>query len=351
MKVLIRKSVLIWMFCLFYTIGNGQSLFPFKSEGLWGYIDTNGTVIIPPTYPMAGFFYEGLAYAQLGDALGFIDVSGKEVIQPKYPAAYNFNEGFASVMDMEEWGIINTKGEMVIKPKLKHPVQFHNGLARFNMITGVTSSYGFINIKGDTVIKPIFDKTGEFSEGLCLASKGGFKYGYIDTTGKWVVQPIYTMETSIKVNGEFDYSDKNFSGGFAAVCKDEKYGVIDKNGNLVIGFKYGYIGKFSEGVAPAKKDSLYGYIDIKENWVIKPKYNDAESFHNGLAAVAKGPFLEEKWGFIDHNGKVVIPLTIFANYTFTEPMRFWNGAVPCYIEKGVYGYINRQGKIIWRMDE
>ncbi len=349
--MVLSKSLLIWLFCLFYGIGNAQSLFPFKSEGLWGYIDTNGTVIIPPTYPMAGFFYEGLAYTQLGDALGFIDVTGKEVIKSKYSAAFNFNEGFASVVELEDWGIINTKGEMVIEPKFKHPVQFHNGLARFNLNNGFTSNYGFINTEGDTVIKPVFDKTGEFSEGLCLASKGGFNYGYIDTSGKWIVEPIYTMETSIKVNGEFDYSNKDFSGGYAAVFKDEKYGVIDKTGNLVIGFKYGYIGKFSEGVAPAKKDSLFGYIDIKENWVIKPKYNGAESFHNGLAAVSKGPFLEEKWGFIDHTGKLVIPLIIFANYSFNEPLRFEEGAVPCYIENGVFGYINRQGKVIWRMEE
>ena len=348
--MIIRPSIYAFLLCLFNTFGSAQSLFPFEQEGLWGYIDSNGTVIIPPTFPMAGFFYEGKAYAQIGNGFGYIDVTGKEVIPSKYPAAFNFNDGYASVLDIENWCIINATGEMVIPPIFKHPVQFHNGLARFNMNIGSSSFYGFINTKGDTAIEAQFDKAGEFSEGLCLASKGGYKYGYIDTIGRWVIEPKYTMENSMKVNGDYDYSDKNFSGGYAAVMKDEKYGVIDKTGKLVIGFKYGYIGQFSEGLAPAKKDSLFGYIDINENWVIKPKYNGAESFHNGLAAVSKGSFLEEKWGFIDRTGKVSIPLTIYANHSFTEPMRFLNGAVPCFIEKGVFGYLNRQGQVIWKKE-
>lgn len=326
-----------------------QSLFPFKKGEVWGYIDSTGKEIIAPQFPMAGFFYEGLAYVQIGEALGYIDFTGKEVIKAQYPAAYNFNEGFASVMEDEDWGSINAKGEMVIEPIYASPFMFHNGLARFKQERGLFSTYGFFDTKGDTVIYPQFEKVGEFSEGLCMASKDGYKYGYINTKGEWVIEPIFEIGASMKIGGEYDFSDKNFSGGYVAVQKDNKYGVMDKTGKIVLDYKFAFIGKFSEGLAPAKMDSLYGYIDSKGKWIIKPQFNGAEKFTHGLAAVSKGPFMEELWGFIDRNGKEIIPLTIYGYYSYMESMKFWEGAVPCYVEKDVFGYINREGKVIWKM--
>ena len=47
------------------------------------------------------------------------------------------------------------------------------------------------------------------------------KYGYIDKSGKVVIEP------------QFDYV-RDFSEGLAVVEKDGKWGVIDKNGKVVI---------------------------------------------------------------------------------------------------------------------
>ena len=328
-----------------------QGLFPFKKGDLWGYIDSTGKEVISPQFPMAGFFYEEFAYAQFGEALGYIDITGKEVIKAKYPAVYNFHEGFAGVMEDEDWGVINTNGEMVIEPMYAAPLVFHNGLARFKQERGLFSTYGFVNTQGDTVIYPEFEKVSEFSDGLCMASKDGYKYGYINIKGEWAIEPNFAIGAAMKINGEYDFSDKDFSGGYAAVLLEDKYGLMDKTGKIALDFKFAFIGKFSEGLAPAKMDSLYGYINPKGNWIIKPKYNGAEMFSHGLAAVSKGPFLDELWGFIDHTGKEVIPLTIVGNYTYLVPMKFWDGVVACYVEKDVYGYINRLGKVIWKMDK
>lgn len=344
MKKLTICFLLVGATCFSY----GQ--FPFIKDGVWGYMDSTGKEIIPPQFKQAGFFYEGLAYVQIGEALGYIDATGKEVIKAQYPAAYNFNEGYASVMEDEDWGMVNTKGEMVVEASYASPLMFHNGLARFKQERGLFSTYGFIGTNGDTLIYPVFEKASEFSDGLCMASKDGYTYGYINTKGEWVIEPTFEIGASIKMGGEYDFSDKNFSGGYVAVSKDNKYGVMDKTGKLVLDYSLAFIGKFSEGLAPAKKDSLFGYIDIKGNWIVNPKYNGAEAFNSGLAAVSKGPFLEEKWGFINHKGQEVIPLTIYANYTFMAPMKFWDGLVPCYIEKNVFGYMDRTGKVVWKMN-
>ena len=326
-----------------------QSIFPFKKSDLWGYIDSTGKEVIPPQYPLAGFFYDGLAYAQIGDALGYIDEKGNEVIKSKYPAAYNFNEGYASVMEDEDWGVIDKTGNMVIEPKFAGPVMFHNGLARFKLDRSLFSTYGFVNTKGDTVISPTYEKAGEFSNGMCMVSGDGYRYGYMNEKGIKVIPEQFEIGATFKVNGEYDFSDKEFSNGYVVVEKDGKFGLMDKAGKMVLPYKFQALGKYSEGLLPAKKDSLFGFIDLTGNWVIKPAYKSAEAFHHGLAAVSKGPFLEEKWGFINRQGKIIIPLTIYANYSFNKPMEFWNGVVACYVEKDVFGYINREGRVIWKM--
>ena len=43
------------------------------------------------------------------------------------------------------------------------------------------------------------------------------------------------------------------------------------------------------------------------------------------------------------------PLTIYGNYTFTQPLKFWEGVVACLIEKDVFGYINRNGEVVWKI--
>lgn len=327
-----------------------QALFPYRSEGLWGYLDSTGKIVIEPQFEMCGFFTEGLAYAQVGDALGYIDESGQLVIPADYPAATNFHEGYASVMIDEDWMVINKQGEIMMEQYFANPVTFNDGLARFKLEMGLRSKYGFINPFGDTVIYPSFEMVSDFSEGLCMASEDGQTYGYINTNGEWVIKPEFEMGILMKINGEYDFADKNFSNGYVAVQKDEKYGLMDKTGKLVLDYTHEFIGKYAEGLAPAKKGDKWGYIDLSGKWVIKPTYSGAEKFNNGLAAVSKGPLFESEWGFINKEGKVVIPINIAGYFSMETPMIFWDGVVPCYIEPGVFGYINRKGEVMWKME-
>ena len=67
------------------------------------------------------------------------------------------------------------------------------------------------------------------------------KYGFIDKSGKVVIEP------------QFDDAGA-FSEGFACVEKDDKWGFIDKNGKVVVEPQFDYAREFSEGFAQVKKD-------------------------------------------------------------------------------------------------
>jgi hypothetical protein len=70
------------------------------------------------------------------------------------------------------------------------------------------------------VIEPRFQHVGLFSEGLAYAALQGKKandmrYGFIDTTGKWVIEPQFQRA-------------ENFSDGRAAVLFPSPYRWLDE---------------------------------------------------------------------------------------------------------------------------
>jgi WG containing repeat len=139
-------------------------------------------------------------------------------------------------------------------------------------------------------------------------------------------------------------------------------GYINQAGNVVIEPKFiPFVGDFSEGLAPVPVKDKWGFIDLNGQIRIPPKYdydifgkspnnvhsNKPEiksiffSFSEGLSGV----LLNDKWGFIDRNGKLVIP------YQFDEIQNF-SGGVAMVKVGNLFGVINREGKwIISPIDE
>lgn len=88
---------------------------------------------------------------------------------------------------------------------------------------------------------------------------------------------------------------------------DFKYGYMDKEGNLIIPYKYDRAYDFSEGLAMVystkNKIDFYGYVEEKGGEVILLQYEFGESFSQGLALVRQN----RKFGFIDKKGDIIIP--------------------------------------------
>lgn len=105
-----------------------------------------------------------------------------------------------------------------------------------------------------------------------------------------------------------------FCEGFSAVKKEEKWGFIDKTGQVVIPCEYEHVGSFREGLAVVEKTGTFGFIDKKGQIAIPFQYNHALSFVEGMSAVKVG----EHYGFIDKTGRIAIPIHYHAAWHFSE---------------------------------
>lgn len=81
------------------------------------------------------------------------------------------------------------------------------------------------------VINPQFDYAGEFSEGLAMV-KVGDKWGYIDKTGEMVINPQFDCPPHFNADANADAVE--FSEGLAPIKISDKWGYTDKTGEMVI---------------------------------------------------------------------------------------------------------------------
>jgi hypothetical protein len=155
------------------------------------------------------------------DKTGFRDLDGNIVIKAIYDSAEMFSEEHSAVEINGKWGLINEKGDYIIKLKYDRLGDLKNSLLSFRDGDKV----GFLNINEEIIIKPEFYWADEFSEGLCVVStdfrsKEPRKYGYIDTTGKLVVDYIY--DDALK-----------FENGKGIIRLNKYWGAIDKTGKII----------------------------------------------------------------------------------------------------------------------
>lgn len=137
---------------LHYATGEPGELIPFRKNGLAGYLNAKGEVVIEPQFPFAAAFSEGLALACKDKLLGYINKRGEWAIPPRFEYAGDFSEGLAGVSLGEKgWGFIDRTGNVVIAAKFVWVYEgFRHGLAE----VAIDGKSAYINKQGERVAPP-----------------------------------------------------------------------------------------------------------------------------------------------------------------------------------------------------
>ena len=287
---------------------------------------------------------------RLNGKAGYVDREGRLIIKPRFMRAWEFSGDLAPVQlsNKPEFGYVNKQGDFAIGPWHGTASVFSEGLGR---ISRSTEGQGFIDRTGKTIIQPKFAFAGSFSDGLaqviledCVPKVDCGLIGFIDKSGNLVVRPQFRAAN-------------DFHEGRAAVKRgSDEWTFIDKTGAEITKQRFKADLKhslvvttdFSEGLAGVKVGGKWGFIDTKGEMVISPQFDEAGKFSEGLAAV----FSQCRWGYIDKTGAFVIkPQFKFAlefseGLAVVDPHPANEGPCPPGKSHGKLGYINRSGKLV-----
>lgn len=97
-----------------------KPVYSFQKNRLYGFINNNGKIVIPPKYEWAGDFSDGMTAVKINGKYGFIDESGEFVIQPVYELGEMFREGLAPVKKDGKFGFIDKSGRFIVPAQFEY---------------------------------------------------------------------------------------------------------------------------------------------------------------------------------------------------------------------------------------
>ena len=303
-------------------INSDSSRILFKREK-YGFMDRYLHITIPTQYDFAYEFWgKNHTAIKTGEKWYLIDRQGKiiskdsyEYLSPRASLYIAQKDGFYGVIDSEEQLIAPFEYSRITE-------------SEYSLIAKRNGLFGLIGKNGEILTSFEFDSLRYIDKSWFAYEKDGLRGIYDANTGKKILEGhfmtltrigngyIYHIDGTKKeliastgevlVSGTFgDITDlgQGFFGlrkGNEAYYLGSTYTIYDANENKMVPGEYADIGIYNENMFPVSNGRKYGFIDKQGQMLIPFKYDYALGFKNGRAKVLKWPI----YFYIDHMGKI-----------------------------------------------
>lgn len=242
-------------------------------------------------------YSSGLCAVMEDDLWGYVDLDGELTIKPEFLWAGVFTtDEIAPIESVDgEYYYISTNGnKKVVAQNIENCVDL--GASIENILPASDNGdYSYYNRDFEKVIEQSYTYASAMNGGIAAVNENGNWY-LIDGEGNKLTKAYDSIVTDDK---GIAYRNER-----AFVKNANKVSMIDSQGNLIGAQTYEDAKLFfqTDAFAAVKIGEKWGFVDKNGEIVIEPEYTDARSFSNGYAAVEKNG----QWGFIDTDGKLVI---------------------------------------------
>ena len=326
-----KLQIMRWLLLIFILLSQsflrvrGQdSIYPYIEEGKIGFKDFRDSVVVSPKYDYYEPFLQSSNFTIIGlgeyerlnfndsermvkfkGKFGIIDSAGIEVVPPTLDMIFQtfqnytlagIGKGYLVFNNWPEGKEVSFKGKMgVIKHDGNVIVPFdYNEIRRINS-EAIPYWLAFddqhrVTLYRDSTrlgLREDVLEISDFSEGRARIQVDS-KYGFIDTSGAVLVQPIYDQA-------------KDYHSGRAFTKKEDQYLWLDLDGKEMEDFDqiiFDEIGTFSEGYSRVKIFNDYGFIYPDSSFFIFPRFSEATPFFNQLSSVSNS----EQFGYVFTDG-------------------------------------------------
>lgn len=290
-----------------------------SKNGKYGVIKNNKVLI--------NYAYQGIEYdnnnsifeIEKNDKYGIIDYTGKTIVPIEYIGIEIDEFYIQAYKDDEEKVIYNMSGERITDLKYASILKTQN--ENYQITINEQGLYGIINAQNEELLENKYNYIEYLFEDYFIASKENGKLGVINS------------KEEVKVELKYDVLQKidNTNVIEAKILKEKASDLYSVNMELVYSVKDGFIHKEDEylkiyseehdkyldfngkiletkevftnnNLLASKKDNKWGFVDRSGNVVIEYKYDKVTEFNQyGYAGIRSN----NKWGVIDSKGNVV----------------------------------------------
>lgn len=272
-----------------------SSLFEIEKSEKYGIIDYNGRIIIPIEY--TGIEIKGIyiyAYTDTEEMIVY-NMQGERVRDLKYASITKTqNENYQITINEDGfYGIINGKNEELVENKYSYIEYLFDD---YFIVANEQGKLGVINIGKEEKIQLKYDVVQRINDAKVIEAKllsdqktdiynsnlelvYSIKNAIIYKEDKYL--KIYTKEEDkyLDFNGnEIETKEVFKNNALIANKKDNKWGFIDRDGDIVVEHTYDKVTEFNEyGYAGISLNDKWGVIDSKGNIVKEPSYENIET--------------------------------------------------------------------------
>lgn len=333
--------------------GEDEIVIVLKSMEHFGVVSRiDGHEILPCTYENIRHCENGLYVIEKNDLEGVIDSRGRTIIEPKFSFITSFSEGYAVARDIDNneflidslGNVINCPTKFSISSLSSNGQYYTQGLMCFQE----GGKWGVLDESGIELVAAEFNELYQCNNGWIILGDE-----------RWKSDPKYI---ACDKNGHVYKSDDEpmIFGRFLAVSKNDKYGVIDQNGKIILPYEYdnidksySYRGIIEEKYLYAQKGDVHEVYDKTCSLLLSLECPEGLSFggyRDGIAVIRD----EESnyYGYINDKGEVLAGClydsssleNMYLN-SFTETDLISDGyALLCIGDR--CGFVNKDSKIV-----
>lgn len=300
-----------------------MKLYPIISNSKYGFMNSQGKLIVPALYNEVGPFQEGLAVVSKEDLFGIIDKKNQVVVDFQFDEILEFVNNRAIVRKERKYGVIDRLGKLIF------PLDFDdislNDSGVYHAVKDEKNSLYDLNFQVLAYVDGVVEQS--FSQRMSSQHPEYEFIGDLDPTSNRAV---------VKVSGQLNYIDSTgkliltsslewfsdalsvakFNNGFAVYRKKDKFGLIDVNGKSVQKAVYEASGPFT-GFWPVKDKGNWALLDVKGKVVLPFEYD----FIRLMPELGYLIEREELFGLLHANGKLILPVS-FSNIKLFENTHF-----------------------------
>ena len=284
----------------------------------WNMVNHQGDIITSEVYDELNWLGDSYFSGKRARYWGVVNDQGREAIYCKYDSVLQYSEGKLLVKFLGEDGILNLDGSWEILPQKKDieivdPIRYlirspYGSYVAFYPDTKEFSAEYFLYKHGNRYLEKTLDQ----------------KYGLLNEFGKRVIKP------------EFDEISELQSDSIYYARSGAAYSFITKSGKIMVSKdpRFQEIHDMAEEFIGVKIDNRWGFVDINGKLRIANRYENVGPYNEGLAPIR----ILNRWGYVNKREEIIVQPAYDTVYSF-------EGGICEVVKKGRYGLINAQGKI------